>query len=124
MKLENQRKHAWRNTKMKSNKEVKICGAVAHRFAAWITVQQVLGLILTGGEVCSKESWTPEKKSAHQQKNENAVAAVGGQRVSSTKKSTHESAKIKVMLVCFFTVKGVIHHEFVSRSQIVNKEVY
>jgi len=33
-------------------------------------------------------------------------------------------SKIKVMLVVFSDWKGIVHHEFVSRSQMVNKQLY
>jgi len=33
-------------------------------------------------------------------------------------------SKIKVMLVVFFDWKGMVHHEFVPRGQVVNKQFY
>ena len=33
-------------------------------------------------------------------------------------------SKIKVMLVVFFDWKGIVHHEFVPRGQMVNKQLY
>ena len=33
-------------------------------------------------------------------------------------------SKIKVLLVVFFNWKGSIHHEFVPRGQMVNKQLY
>ena len=33
-------------------------------------------------------------------------------------------SKIKVMLVVFFDCKGIVHHEFVPRGQMVNKQLY
>ena len=33
-------------------------------------------------------------------------------------------SKMKVMLVVFFDWKGVVHHEFVPRGQMVNKQLY
>jgi len=33
-------------------------------------------------------------------------------------------SKIKMMLVVFFAWKGTIHHEFVPRGQMVNKQLY
>jgi len=33
-------------------------------------------------------------------------------------------SKIKVLLVVFFDWKGTVHHEFVPRGQIVNKQLY
>jgi len=33
-------------------------------------------------------------------------------------------SKIKVLLVLFFDWKGIVHHEFVPRSQMVNKQLY
>jgi len=32
--------------------------------------------------------------------------------------------KIEVMLVAFFDWKGIVHHEFVSHGQMVNKQLY
>ena len=33
-------------------------------------------------------------------------------------------SKIKVLLVVFFDWKGIVHHEFVPRGQMVNKQLY
>ena len=33
-------------------------------------------------------------------------------------------SKIKVMLVVFFDWKGIVHHEFVPRGHMVNKQLY
>jgi len=33
-------------------------------------------------------------------------------------------SKIKVLLVVFFDWKGIVHHEFVPRGQMVNKRLY
>jgi len=33
-------------------------------------------------------------------------------------------SKIKVMLVVFLDWKGIVHHEFVPRGQLVNKQFY
>ena len=33
-------------------------------------------------------------------------------------------SKIKVMLAVFFDWKGIVHHEFVPRGQMVNKQLY
>jgi hypothetical protein len=36
----------------------------------------------------------------------------------------HFNCKIKVLLVVFFDWKGIAHHEFVPRGQMVNKQLY
>jgi len=41
-----------------------------------------------------------------------------------SKKALMSRSKIKVMLVVFFAWKGIDHHEFVPRSQMVNKQLY
>ena len=33
-------------------------------------------------------------------------------------------SKIKVMLVVYFDLKGIVHHEFVPRGRMVNKQLY
>ena len=33
-------------------------------------------------------------------------------------------SEIKVLLVVFFNLKGIVHHEFVQRGQMVNKQLY
>ena len=33
-------------------------------------------------------------------------------------------SKIEVLLVVFFDWKGIVHHEFVPRGQMVNKQLY
>jgi hypothetical protein len=51
-------------------------------------------------------------------------------RVSSEKKETEREreresrSKIKVMLVVFFNWKGIVHHEFVPRGQMLHKQLY
>jgi len=40
------------------------------------------------------------------------------------KKSRMSWSKIKVILVMFFEWKGIVHHEFVPRGQVVNKQLY
>jgi len=40
------------------------------------------------------------------------------------KKARMGRSKIKVMLVVFFDWKGIVHHEFVPHSQMVNKQFY
>jgi len=40
------------------------------------------------------------------------------------KKAQMSWSKIKEMLVLFFDWKGIVHHEFVSRGQMVNKQSY
>jgi len=35
-----------------------------------------------------------------------------------------DRSKIKVLLVVFFDWKGIVHHEFVPRVQMVNKQLY
>ena len=47
-----------------------------------------------------------------------------GERVSLTKKSTDELVKDEGVLVVFFDWKGIVHHEFVLRGQMVNKQSY
>ena len=40
------------------------------------------------------------------------------------KKARMSRSKIKVVLVVFFDWKGIVHHEFVPRGQMVNKQLY
>ena len=47
-----------------------------------------------------------------------------GERVSSTKKARMSRSKIKVTLVVFFDWKSIVHHEFVPRGQMINKQLY
>ena len=39
------------------------------------------------------------------------------------KKARMSWSKIKVMVVVFFYWKGIVHHEFVPRGQMVNKQL-
>jgi len=39
-------------------------------------------------------------------------------------KARMSQSKIKVMLVVFSDWKGIVHHEFVTRGQMVNKQLY
>ena len=47
-----------------------------------------------------------------------------GERVSSSKKGTHESVKDQGDVGCVFDWKGIVHHEFLPRGQMVNKQLY
>ena len=40
------------------------------------------------------------------------------------KKARMSRSKIKVMLVVFFDWKGIVHHEFAPRVQMVNKQLH
>lgn len=40
------------------------------------------------------------------------------------KKPRQSRSKIKVMLIVFFDIRGVVHHEYVPERQTVNKEYY
>nr|APL98288.1 putative DD34D transposase [Bactrocera tryoni] len=40
------------------------------------------------------------------------------------KKPRQSRSKIKVMLIVFFDIRGLVHHEFVPEGQTVNKEFY
>ena len=40
------------------------------------------------------------------------------------KKVQMSRSKIKLMLAVFFDLKGIVHHEFVPRGQMVNKQLY
>jgi len=43
---------------------------------------------------------------------------------SSPKKARQVKSNVKNMLIAFFDIDGLIHHEYVSRGQTVNKEFY
>ena len=47
-----------------------------------------------------------------------------GKGSSCPKKARMSWSKIKVMLVVFFDLKGIVHHEFVPRGHMVNKQLY
>jgi len=47
-----------------------------------------------------------------------------GKGSSRPKKARMSRSKIKVMWVVFFDWKGTVHHEFVTRGQMVNKQLY
>jgi len=55
---------------------------------------------------------------------QDAIVAVDGEMVSSTKKARMCQSKIKVLFVVFFDWKGIVRHEFVPRGQMVNKQFY
>jgi len=40
------------------------------------------------------------------------------------KKAQMSRSKINVMLVVFFEWDGIVHHEFVPRGQMLNKQLY
>ena len=47
-----------------------------------------------------------------------------GKGLLDQKKAQISRSKIKVMLIVFFDWKGIVHHEFVPRGQMVNKQLY
>jgi len=47
-----------------------------------------------------------------------------GKESPQPKKAQMSRPKIKVLLVVFFDWKGIVHHEFVPRGQMVNKQLY
>jgi len=40
------------------------------------------------------------------------------------KKARHVKSNVKTMLTAFFDIDGLVHHEYVPRGQVVNKEFY
>jgi len=48
----------------------------------------------------------------------------GGGNKQTNKQTRMSRSKIKVMLVVFFDWKGIVHHKFVPRGQMVNKQFY
>jgi len=40
------------------------------------------------------------------------------------KKPRQSRSKVKMMLIVFFDIRGLVHHEFVPTGQTVNKEYY
>jgi hypothetical protein len=47
-----------------------------------------------------------------------------GKGLLDKKKTQMNWSKIKVMLAVFFDWKGIVHHEFVPRGRMVNKQFY
>ena len=40
------------------------------------------------------------------------------------KKAKQSKSKVKVMLITFFVVRGIVHSEFLSHNQTINQQVY
>ena len=40
------------------------------------------------------------------------------------KKSRQSRSKVNVMLIVFFDIRRLVHHEFIQREQAINKEYY
>lgn len=74
-----------------------------------------LNRVITGDESWFFE-YDPESKSQSME-----WKATGEAR---TKKSRKSRSKIKVMILVFFDIKGVVHHEFLPEEQTVNSEFY
>jgi len=47
-----------------------------------------------------------------------------GKGILNQRKAPMSRSKIKVLLVVFFNWKGIVHHEFVPRGQMVTKQLY
>ena len=47
-----------------------------------------------------------------------------GKGILNQRKAPMSRSKIKVLLVVFFNWKGIVHHEFVPRGHMVNKQLY
>jgi len=54
----------------------------------------------------------------------NQAYGEGWERVSSTKKARMSRSKIKVILVVIFDWKGIVHHGFLLRSQMIKQQFY
>ena len=44
--------------------------------------------------------------------------------ISSTEESTAGEAQVKTMLIAFFDIDGLVHHEYFRGGQTVNKEFH
>ena len=102
----------------------KICTPPAHRGPTEIPTRCVPGLendpnflsrVITGDE-----SWCygydPESKLASSQWKTPPSPR--------PKKIRQVRSNVKIMLICFFDIQGIVHREFVSRGQTVNQEFY
>lgn len=71
--------------------------------------------IITGDEtwVYEYDTLTTQQSSEWREKNE-----------PKPKKPRKSRSRIKTMLIVFFDIRGVVHHEFVPTGQTVNKEFY
>ena len=53
------------------------------------------------------------------------LAAENTEFTSTEKKPPHVSwSQVKIMLVCFFDHKGIVHYEFIAQEQTVNQQYY
>lgn len=74
-----------------------------------------MGRIITGDE-----TWVYEYDTQTSQQSSEWV----GKNEPKPKKPRKSRSKIKTMLIVFFDIRGVVHHEFVPQGQTVNKDFY
>ena len=77
--------------------------------------ENFLKKIITGGE-----TWVY----AYDVETKMQLLQLMGKGCPQPKKARMSRSKIKVMLVVFFDWKDIVHHEFVPRGQMVNKQFY
>ena len=44
--------------------------------------------------------------------------------VTEAKKARRSKSKVKVLLITFFDVRGIVHSEFLPQGQMINQQVY
>jgi len=74
-----------------------------------------MSLVITGDE-CWVYVYDPETKQMSSQWSTSSFPQ--------PKKARQVKSNIKTMLVAFFDIDGLVHHEFIPTGQTVNKEFY
>ena len=45
-------------------------------------------------------------------------------KIAEAEKARQSKSKVKVLLITFFDVRGIVHSEFLPQGQMINQQVY
>ena len=92
------------------------CVQVCHDFLEELeTEPNLLGRVITGDESCIFEYDPETKRQSLQWKSPTSPRP---------KKARMSKSKIKVMLIAFFDVRGIVHTEFMPQGHTINQHIY
>ena len=91
---------------------MQICQDIIERLQ---TEPDLLRRVITGDEMWIFEYQLETKRQSSQWKSLTSLRS---------KKARQSKSKVKVMLITFFNVRGIVHCEFLPQDQTINQQVY